>query len=65
MTSKISEINLPHIWDNHKNYYEQQQETHLKFYKTVAVPTLTYGSEVWTTTKKEWQLEIGSKRSVF
>ena len=30
-----------------------RKETQLKFYKTIAVPTLLYGSETWITTKKE------------
>lgn len=27
----------------------KQDEKQLKFYKTIAIPTLTYGSETWTT----------------
>ncbi|KAJ4447044.1 hypothetical protein ANN_09033 [Periplaneta americana] len=30
-----------------------RKETQMKFYKVMAVPTLIYGSESWTTTKKE------------
>jgi hypothetical protein len=29
-----------------------RKETQFKVYKAVAVPTLTYGSEIWTITKK-------------
>jgi hypothetical protein len=28
-------------------------ETQIKFYKATAVPTLAYGSEIWTTTEKQ------------
>ena len=30
-----------------------RKETELKFYKTMAIPLVTYGSEVWTTTKRD------------
>lgn len=29
-----------------------RKETQVKFYKTITVPTLTYGSMIWTTTRK-------------
>lgn len=33
--------------------HKTRKDTQLKFYKTIAVPTLTYGSEIWTTTRKQ------------
>ena len=32
-----------------------RNDTQIKFYKTMAVPTITYGSEVWVTSKKQEQ----------
>jgi hypothetical protein len=31
----------------------KRRDTQLKLYKAMAVSTLTYGSEIWTTTKKK------------
>jgi hypothetical protein len=31
---------------------KSRKETRLKFYKTVAIPALMYGSEIWVPTKK-------------
>jgi hypothetical protein len=50
----------------HKNYEwsgtikrtllnKSQQETILKFYKVLAVPSLLYGSECWYLTKQQFQ----------
>jgi hypothetical protein len=32
-----------------------RKETQIKFYKVMAIPTLTYSSETWTLTKKQRQ----------
>jgi hypothetical protein len=41
-----------------------RKETRLKFYKTMAIPALMYGSEIWVPTKKV-QTRIQSTEMVF
>jgi hypothetical protein len=33
--------------------HKTRKDTHLKFYKTVAVPILIYGSEAWVLSERE------------
>jgi hypothetical protein len=35
-----------------KKQKKKKKETRLKFYKTMAIPALMYGSEIWVPTKK-------------
>jgi hypothetical protein len=40
-----------------------RKETQIKFYKAMALPTLTYGSEIWTiTTKQEAKIETAEMK---
>jgi hypothetical protein len=34
------------------------KRTQIKFYEAVAVRVLTYGSEIWTITKKQQELKL-------
>jgi hypothetical protein len=43
-----------------------RKETQIKFHKAVAVPTLTYGSEIWAIkkNKQEAKIETALLRSI-
>jgi hypothetical protein len=43
------------MWSNSRTLKKKtRKETNLKLYKTMAVPVLLYGSEMWILRKRDW-----------